>query len=300
MGLKPFFLIVILFTASAALAQPAGLVEVRHRGILATQPFGCFLESGLYDDSKLKAAMLKPNCADKLNLGVDPQKESLVYYRVSSDCHMQVAVKVFRLAAEKKYKVIINNIYGGCRAGGTRAGWVVFEKLPPGYNVDMAVVTVDRIHGPIRDEGFAFPKPPSTVNRETLIATEIDLKGCLPLTGQSQWVIQHDSHLKNALAFEKDADRCVEVFKALAIDFSKYTLAGYSFASGHCGRPPNLGFQLVKETSSEQRENRYLVTATFDDAGENYCKVWTTYPVWMLVPKLPDGYGVSFETRARS
>lgn len=157
MGLKLLFLTVILFTASAALAQPRGWAEVPHRGILATQPFGCFLESGLYDDSKIKAAMLKPNCADKLNLGVDPQKESLVYYRVGSDCHMRVAIKVFRHASDKKYKVIINNIYGGCRAGGTRAGWVVFEKLPPGYNVEVAVVMVDRIHGPIRDEAFVFP-----------------------------------------------------------------------------------------------------------------------------------------------
>ena len=95
------------------------------------------------------------------------QKESLVYYRVSSDCHMRIAVKVFRSVADRKYKVIINNIYGGCRAGGMCAGWLVFEKMPPGYNVDMNVVRVDRLHESSTADGFSSQnrRPSSNASR---------------------------------------------------------------------------------------------------------------------------------------
>lgn len=288
---------VLLFASICTFAQPAGYVEVPHRGIIATQPFGCFLEPGFYDAAKLKAAAKKPNCSDLAKLGIDSQKESLVYYRVGSDCHMRVAVKVFRVDAEKKFKVFINNIYGGCRAGGTRAGWLVFEKMPPGYNVDMSVVMVDRVHeASSAPDGFVFPKPPSTVKRETLATpTEIDLKGCLPLTGQSRWVIQHDGHLQTAIGHGEDVARCRDVFDQLDLDFTKFTLAGFSFASGHCERPPGLQFELVKETSSDSYENRFVLTATFDEPKGNYCKTWTTYPVWLLVPKLPADFGFSFD-----
>ena len=37
------------------------------------------------------------------------------------------------------------------------------------------------------------------------------------MAGASQWVIQHDGHLESAISYEKDAGRCREVFKTLAI-----------------------------------------------------------------------------------
>lgn len=283
-------------------AQPDGYREVSHRGLLASEKLGCFLASGPYEAKKLEAiAAEKPNCAYLRDLKVDRQKESLVYYHVGSDCHMRVKLKVFRVNAEKKYKVVINVIYGGCRAGGWRSGWIAFEKTPPGYNIDVHEVGADRYD--VREKGadhFVFPKPPSVIKRETLAPpTVIDLKGCLPLSGQSRWVIRHEVHLENAIGHGDDAARCRDVFKTLAVDFSKHTLVGYSFASGHCERPPGLEFELVKETSSDPREDRFLLTARFTSPGENYCKTWTTYPLWMLVPKLPEGYSFDFDAKAK-
>jgi hypothetical protein len=291
---------VILFVASPVFAQPASWVEVERKRHLPADRPGCWLESGLYDADKLRASMEKaPNCKENLaGLDVDHDKESLIYYHAGSDCHMRVAIKVFRVDAERKYKFILNNIYGGCRAGGWRSGWVVIDKIPTGYELEMHEVKVDRIHGPIPNEGFVFPRPPSLVKREPLETRRVDLTDCLPLTGQSQWILRSRDHIERALDGRPNKATCLERFDATDTDLSTHMLVGYSFATGHCGRPPNLAFKAAKEISSDPTEDRFVVTAQFDGPGERPCKVWTAWPVWLVMPRLPDGYGIRFEARS--
>lgn len=307
LGYFVFSLLVFLLVASTY-GQPAGYVEVKHIHSLTSDQLGCFRGSGIYDAEMLRSVIAKNDasayqreCADPTkSIGVDLTKQTLARYSVGSDCHMRVETKVIRSDAEKKYKLVINNIYGGCRAGGWRQGWVAFEKMPPGYVFEIAEVKVDRIHGPIRDTDFAWPKPPSVKSRETLSVREVDLAGCLAVSGQSQWILQTPKHLDDAI--DRDSSnkvRCTEQLKSLNIDFEKQMLVGYGFASGDCSRPPQLSFELVKETSSDPAENRYILTANYAPAGENYCKIWTTYQAWVLVPKLPVGFGFYLDAKAK-
>lgn len=303
-----FSLLVFLTLTSSLFGQPEGYVEVKHLHSPSSDQLGCFNGSGVFDAEMLRSVIAKNDasayqreCADPTKgMGIDLAKQTLVRYSVGSDCHMRVVTKVIRSDTEKKYKLVINNIYGGCRASGWRQGWVAFEKMPPGYVFEFAEVKVDRVHGPIRETDFAWPKPPSIKTREPLTVSEIDLKDCLPAAGQSQSILQTPKHLEDAIARDESTKiRCTQHLKSLNIDFEKQTLVGYGFASGHCARPPQLSFELVKEISSDPAENRYILSAIYADAGEKYCKVWTAYQVWVLVPKLPIGFGFDLEAKAK-
>lgn len=211
---------------------------------------------------------------------------------------MRVVAKVFAVDADKKYRVVLNNIYGGCRAAGWRAGWVVFEKTNRDYEVQLNEIKVDRIHDdPI--DGFQFPKPPSRKFIEPLGLQELDLKGCIKLAGQSRWIFFDESRMIDAIDRDADKTSCESHLRALTIDFTQWTLVGWSFASGHCGRPVGLELSAIQETSTDTRENRYIIDARYDAAGENACKVWTTYPVWLLVPRSAPGYRFDFEDGLR-
>lgn len=278
----------------AAYGQPNGYLEIEHRNISQETPKGCWPDTGLYDSAKLAAAKVKQNCEYLLaDSNVDAQSRSLVYYTARSDCHMRVVIKVFRVDAEKKYKLIINNIYGGCRASGSRSGWVEFEKLMSGYDFEMIEVGVDRIHDTV-PEGFVFPRPPSIWVREDLPIREISINDCLELPGQSQWIIQSEETILRALEYKPNQKECAAAVKTFDVNFGTEILVGYSFASGHCGRPPGLKFSLTKETSSYAKENRLLVEANYEKAETDSCKVWTTYPTWLVIPKASLDYRFDF------
>jgi len=300
---RPAFLILyaiafILAAILAAKAQPpAGYIEVvpvnRNAGLLGFDSSAreCFLrESGLYDEAKLKPLLQRKECADSLkDLKVDFAKHSLIGWDAHSDCHMGVRTKVFRSDTEKKYLVIVNNIYGGCRAGGSRSGWIVIDKIPEGYTFDMKEVRVDRIHG-INADGadFYFPKPPSNIKPVLMESRVAEIQGCLPLVRQSQWILIKEEFLQTAL--EDKSRECKQLFKNLAIDFEKYTLAGYNVQSGHCQGPTDLEHKVFDDAG----EKRYVMEITFTEARA-YCHVPSYYSLWVLVPKLPEGYGFEFK-----
>jgi len=298
--LSAFFPVFLVFFSASLVAQPDGYVEVLPLRGMASDRLGCYRETdGVYDQVKLDDLARDNNC-NKLVAGLkaDLSKETVIRYSAASDCHMRLVVKVFRVDAERKYKVIVNNIYGGCRAGGWRHGWLVIDKILDGYTVEMNEVKVDRIHGPIRDEGFVFPKPPPIVTSEPLVAREVDTKGCLHMAGASQWVISNPEHLTTAIGNTPDKATCTAHFKKLNIDFEKETLAGYSFVSGYCWRPRGLAFEATKETSTDSAGNRFLLTVSFDKSFGS-CHIWRSYPLWVVVPKLPWGYGFGFETKEK-
>lgn len=294
----PALLIALLVFSVSLLAQPKGYIEIPQLRHVPESRLGCYIGNVVIDAEKLGEFEKSPNCKDILkDLSIDFERETLVHYSVGSDCHMSIAIKALRSDADKRYKIIIDNIYGGCRAGGTRKGWVAVEKLRPGYNMEVVVVMVDRIHERSTGDGFVYPKPPSIKKSEALETREVDVMDCLPLSGQSRWILIKEAFLGDALARAADKAACAEHFKRLNIDFEKQTLVGYSFSSGHCGRPPGLEFSAVKETSSDPTENRFVLKIGYDDPGKDYCKVWSTSPLWVIVPKLPAGYGFEFDAR---
>jgi hypothetical protein len=254
----------------------------------------CFLraDDGIYDEAKLKPLLEKPECAEEIKaLKVDFARHTLVAWSAHSDCHMGAATKVFRSDTDKKYLVITNIIYGGCRASGSRQGWIVLDKIPAGYTLEMKEVRIDRIHGP-QTEGFQFPKAPSNIKPEPMESREVDVKDCLPLERQSQWILIKSEYLKTAL--ENKGPECAEHFRNLAIDFDKYTLAGYNVNTGDCGRPAGLEQKAFRDAG----ENRYVLEISYPRrSGSCHVPIW--HAVWVLVPKLPEGYSFDFEVREK-
>ncbi|HMT06459.1 MAG TPA: hypothetical protein PKA82_00540 [Pyrinomonadaceae bacterium] len=278
----------VVLLATLANAQPAGYTEVPSFRSLPSKKLACNqLNEGVIDEKKLAELRKTPSCAEHIPEFTNAGDQTLVYYSVGSDCHMKVAVRVFRVDLEKKYKVIINNIYGGCRAGGHRSGWVSFEKPPTDYQVEMNEVRVDRPHYGDDDSQFVFPKPPTTKSQASVSIREVDLGECFQMTGQSQWILATREHLDKALRDEKPV--CRENVDRLGLDLSREALVGYSFSSGYCHRPVGLEFTAIHETSSDPKEDRLMIKAGFRDVGDAYCKVWTTYPVWLVVEK-PEGH----------
>lgn len=308
---RPAFLILyalalILAALLAAKAQPpdtaptqppAGFTEVTPAKVLPgiLNYSGCYMrEEGVFDEAKLKPLLERKECAEELKtLNIDFVKHTLIGWSAHSDCHMQVRTKVFRSDTEKKYLVVINIIYGGCRAGGSRSGWIVVDKIPDGYTLDMKEVRVDRIHG-INANGadFYFPKPPSNIKPVLIESREIDVQGCLPLDRQSQWILIKEEFLQRAL--EDKSRECKQLFKKLAIDFDKYTLAGYNINTGDCYRPPGLSQQVFNDAG----EKRYVMEISYTQRHGS-CHIPRWHAVWVLVPKLPEGYGFEFALKEK-
>jgi hypothetical protein len=282
---------------NAPVQPPAGYTEVTPARALPgiSNYRGCYLrEDGIFDEAKLKPLLARKECAEEFrSLNIDFAKHTLIGWTASSDCHMAVRTRVFRSEAEKKYLVVINNIYGGCRAGGSRSGWIVLDKIPADHTLEMKEVRVDRIHG-INAGGadFYFPKPPSNIKPVRLESREIDVLGCLPLERQSQWILIKEEFLQTAL--DGKGRECKQLFKDLAIDFDKYTLAGYNVNTGHCGRPPGLEARVFDDAG----EKRYVMEIGYT-RPPGYCHVPTYHPIWVLVPKLPAYYGFQFDAKAK-
>jgi len=295
------FAIVVAGFIAVRAQLPAGYNEVPLAFGSSNELFGlgmerdCWIrEVGIYDEAKLKPLLEDKKCAEAMKtLNVDFKKQTLVGWSAHSDCHMRVRIKVFRNDAEKNFLVIVNNIYGGCRAGGSRSGWIKLDKLPAGYTLNMKEVRVDRIHG-INGDGkdFYFPKQPTGIKPQIMESREVDIKGCLPLDRQSQWVFIKDEFLQKALE-EKSAE-CKAVFKDLGIDFDKYWLAGYNFSTGDCERPAGVTQKVVKDFD--------LVSYTLEigyDRPKTMCAELKYHPIWVVMEKPANGFTINIEAKMR-
>lgn len=282
--------------------MPEGYTEVKLAWGSGNEFFGfggrsdCWIrEDGIYDEAKLKPLLADKECAESVKaMKIDFAKQTLVGWSAGSDCHMRVHIKVLRSEAEKKYLVVINNIYGGCRAGGSRSGWIVLDKIPADHTLEVKEVRVDRIHGIHADgKDFYFPQPPPVSTPVLIESRQIDVKNCLPLERQSQWVLIKEEFLQTAL--EGKGPECKEHFKNLAIDFDKYTLAGYNINSGDCHRPADL----TQKAFSDDGLKRYVMEISYSRPRYGSCHVARWHSVWALVPKLPGHYSFQFELKAK-
>lgn len=124
-----------------------------------------------------------------------------------------------------------------------------------------------------------------------------DMKGCIPLYRQEigkQVVINDEHTLKSFVWNDLRLERCVEYLKG--IDFTKHTLLGIEINSGWCRGGP-LG--LTYRTLNDEARKRYLVVVSYRSPGEP-CRYSSRYDLWVLVPKLPEGYTVVFEVKANA
>lgn len=256
-------------------------------------------------DTTLRRCLATQNgekCQETIDaLKFDPASQRLVHWTSSGDCHLSVSVKVFKSDVDKRVRVVLNTNYGGCRAAGWKAGWVLIDKPEEGYLVSVENVDIDRIHnteGKPDESEFRFPAPPSTITFEELEGIRVEDAGCLRLTGKSQHVIASAEVLERTLADYPQDHPCLKLFKLIKPDFSKDMLVGASFQSGYCERPFELDYRLIKETSTDPRENALVFKLTYADVPKDkFCQVYKTFAIWVRVPKIDNGYRLVIDAR---
>lgn len=151
------------------------------------------------------------------------------------------------------------------------------------------------IYHPAALKAFRAVFKPNTAEGE-LEAREFDMKGCIALYHPKlnrQVVINDESALRSFIWNDRRFERCLADLKR--VDLSKYTLLGVEINSGWCRRPLGLTHRVMKDES----QKRYLLRVTYQSPGEP-CRALSQYDLWVLVPKLPDGYKVDFEVSASS
>jgi hypothetical protein len=105
--------------------------------------------------------------------------------------------------------------------------------------------------------------------------------------------------LEKALDGKATEAECRELFRGFNIDFTKDSLVGVSFPTGHCNVPKNLKISVTKETSTRRRDNAYVLEARYNDPT-GACHAYVTHPVWVLIPKIADGYALEVDARRNS
>lgn len=278
------------FSASAQIPKSSEETEVAIIKQSASQHFGCRrIENEVVDEEKFKKIIAAKECSPAEPLEVDFTRQTLISYHISGDCFVYGTAKVFRHDGAKKYKVRIKNVGGGCRAAGSFQGWLVIEKIPAGYAVEF---TETRVDGRAETEEKIVSIVDLKASPETLETRQIDLKRCIPIYRQNQFVIKdRETYLK--AMYETDRERCLKQVEK--IDFARYTLLGIDINSGYCRYPDGLQYETVKAAENKQ----YLVNISYIDPRGAVCRAMSEYDLWLLVPKLPAGYEVKFEVKAR-
>lgn len=153
---------------------------------------------------------------------------------------------------------------------------------------------------PIRFAKFLFIIAVSTtcfaasLKAQILETREISSEICIQHIFEQQFVIKdYETYLRLVRA-DASRDECLK--KSEKIDFNKYTLLGIEINSGYCRFPLGLEYQTVKDEAKKQ----YLLAISYIDPRNSVCRARSQYDLWVLVPKLPDGYEVKFEVKARS
>jgi hypothetical protein len=148
------YLLIILFgllflPASQSAADPANipvpiLQEVGSKSWCSTPK-----DLGPVVDEETFKKTLAVECFSYLKqLHVDFSKQTLITYRVSGDCFVHGSIRITRNDAQKNYTLSVTKHYGGCRAVGTFAGWVLIEKLRPDYTLETVEHSVEGLGNP--------------------------------------------------------------------------------------------------------------------------------------------------------
>jgi hypothetical protein len=279
-------------SSTAQTSQQSDEAEVSVIQSVGQNRYGCYMETGIVDEAALKKLGEDKDCASLAkSLKVDFAKHTLISYHTNGDCFLRATAKVFRSKAAKKYTVRIKNIWGGCRAAGSFQGWLVIEKIPSGYTLSFAVARVTWRDEKAAGEYFELDSP-SIKKPETLETRAIDLKGCIHTYFQRSYVIRdEETYLK---AIRNDASRPFCLKNVEKIDFTKHTLLGIEINSGYCRVPEGLTYKTIKDSAKKQ----YLLEISYLDPGYATCRALSQYDLWVLIPKLPEGYEAEFKVKA--
>ncbi|MET0753131.1 MAG: hypothetical protein ABWZ66_07150 [Pyrinomonadaceae bacterium] len=246
-------------------------------------------ENSVVSKEAFRKILADARCTNlRKTLEVDFEKQTLISFSVSGDCFVSGDGKIFRSDAEKKYTVRIRKRGGGCRAAGSYQNWLVIEKIPNDYKVEFNEMPVKEYAGWNEKDVLPF-----IMRRERLKAEQIDLKGCIQTIFTKEFVIKDEAAYLKTIRSDASRDFCLKNVEK--IDFGKHSLVGLDINSGYCGIPAGLEYKVVKDSEKKQ----YLLDISYDDPKYSVCRAASRYDLWLLVPKLPEGYEVKFEVKAR-
>ncbi|MBX7170366.1 MAG: hypothetical protein K1X72_05365 [Pyrinomonadaceae bacterium] len=224
-------LVILVCFGIFAQAQTAEDKKVEIRQQIGSRYFRCFqAENKVYNVEDFKKLTADKDCSETKILKVDFAKQSLIGYETRGDCFVRGDAKVFRNDSTKTYKIKITNYWGGCRAGGVFAGWIVIDKIPDDYKVEFNEIRADRL-----------PNDPDHYPLET---REIDLKGCIQTIFTKQFVIKDEAEYLKAIRNDASRNYCLKNLEK--IDFTKNSLLGININSGYCRRPAGLEYEISK------------------------------------------------------
>lgn len=293
-----YFIVISLFTGCLGLSLNAqnsdGEAEVPVIQQIGSKSYGCYRENGIIDEEKHKTIADK-NCSELYKLlKIDFAKHTLIGYGAGGDCFLRVKAAVFRSDESKKYTVRIKNYWGGCRAGGSFQGWLVIEKIPPGYTIDFVETKVDSFGKKDAENildlnsGLA---PKDTLALQKLETRSIDLETCIHLYTRKNIIIKDEETFLKAIRNDASRARCLQDQEK--IDFDKYSLIGTEINSGYCRIPLGLTHQVFKDEEKKQ----YILSISYI-APNGTCRALSRYDLWIIAPKIPEEYTVSFEITA--
>ncbi len=298
---KTIFLILIVFltlcSSAVIQAQTAEEIEVSPVKNFGSRYSRCFINEGnaVVDEARFKE-LNGENCPElKELLMVDFAKHTLITYRIGGDCFMRAKSKVTRKDAEKRFTVKITNFWGGCRAGGSIRGWIVLDKIPSDYKIEFSEEKVDGLKNTRSfeaDEDFFFSKKDNLPkNLEILPTREINLDRCVQMWLKDKFVIKTQNEFQAAIRKDASRDHCLKKFENF--DFEKNSLLGININSGYCRRPIGLEFQTLKDKTNK----KYSLNISYIDPDGAICRALSQFDLWVLVPKIPDGFDVNFDIK---
>jgi hypothetical protein len=127
-------------------------------------------------------------------------------------------------------------------------------------------------------------------NGEIIETRTVDIKGCIKNFPSGQIAIRDAESFLQAIRADASRDWCRKNLES--IDFDKHSLLGVALVTGYCDRPAGLSHQLIKDTATK----KYLFDVSYHTPVA-VCRRMGYWDVWVIVPKIPDDYEISFKVR---
>ena len=129
-----------------------------------------------------------------------------------------------------------------------------------------------------------------SISAQELKTRQIELKDCIQTYRQQSFVIKDQASFFREIRNDMSRERCLKDLEK--IDFEKHTLVGIELNTGYCGVPLLEPVEVVKAAAVKQ----YVVKISYYEPQEP-CRALSRYDLWLLVPKLPADYTVTFEVK---
>lgn len=122
---------------------------------------------------------------------------------------------------------------------------------------------------------------------------QVDLKGCIQMYGQKQFVIKTKEDYLKKIRKDAQTPNCVK--NAENLDFEKFSYIGMQINSGYCRYPKGLKQKIIQNNSKKE----YVLDVSYIDPEGQVCRALSRYDLWVQVPKLQEDFKVVFNVYAR-